>query len=64
MKSLMKLFSTTTTYIMKGRWTIDYDPTIMYRKVDLANEDNSIQFKKESEEDYTIESIGCFSEYH
>lgn len=64
MKSFMKLFSTTTTYIMKGRWTIDYDPAIMYRKVDLANEDNSIQFKKESEEKYTIESIGCFSEYH
>lgn len=64
MKYFMKLFGTTTTYIMKGRWTIDYDPSIMYRKVDLANEDNSIQLKRESEEIYTIESIGCCSEFH
>ena len=49
---------------MKGRWTIDYDPSIIYRKVDLANEDNSIQLKKEPEETYTIEYIGCSSEFH
>lgn len=64
MKSFMKLFSTTSTYIMKGRWTIDYDPTILYRKVDLANEDNSIEIKKEPVETYTLEYIGCFSEFH
>lgn len=64
MKSLIKLFSTTTSYVMKGRWTIDYDPTIIFTKVDQANEDHSIQFKKESEENYTIESIGCSSEFH
>jgi hypothetical protein len=59
----MKLFSTTSTYIMKGRWAIDYDPLIMYRKVDLANEDNSLMVKIK-EEKYTLEIVGCFSEFH
>ncbi len=48
---------------MKGRWAIDYDPLIMYRKVDLANEDNSLMVKIK-EEKYTLEIVGCFSEFH
>ena len=48
---------------MKGRLAIDYDPLIMYRKVDLANEDNSLMVKIK-EEKYTLEFVGCFSEFH